>query len=54
MAFSAATPLVDAPEWSHHWRKGGPMRLAKLTTRWPHAAGESYPPGGPVLLAGDT
>jgi hypothetical protein len=28
---SAAPPLVDAPGWSHHWRKGGPMLLAELT-----------------------
>ena len=25
--------------WSHHWRRGGPMLLAKLTSRWSHAPG---------------
>ena len=37
---TSATPsLVDAPGWSHYWRKGGPMLLAKLTSRWSHVAG---------------
>src|SRR5690606_26136350 len=27
------------PGWSHHWRKGGPMLLAKLTSQRSHAAG---------------
>jgi hypothetical protein len=30
---------VDAPGWSHYWRKGGPMLLAKLTSRWSHVTG---------------
>lgn len=30
-----------AKGWSHHWRAGGPIPLAKLT------------PGGPIPLAGD-
>ena len=29
------------------------MLLAKLTSRWSHAAGETTPPSGPMLLAGD-
>ena len=36
---SAASLLVDAQGWSHHWRKGGPMLLAELTSRWSHVAG---------------
>jgi hypothetical protein len=48
---SAATPLMDAPGWSHHWGKGGPMLLAKLTSRWSHPPGEPtsqwpHAPGG--------
>ena len=31
--------VVDAPGWSHHWRNGGHMLLAKLTVEWSHAAG---------------
>ena len=27
------------PEWSHHWRWGGPMLLALNALRWSHAAG---------------
>jgi hypothetical protein len=29
-----------ASRWSHHWRTGGPIPLAKLTSKW------SHPPGG--------
>ncbi len=34
MGPSTAPPLVD-PGWSHHWRKGGPIKLADdiATTR---------------------
>ena len=35
---TAAPALLD-PGWSHHWRKGGPMLLAELTSRWSHTAG---------------
>ena len=31
--------LVDPGGWSHYWRKGGPMQLAELTSKWSHPAG---------------
>jgi hypothetical protein len=33
-----STELTD-PGWSHHWRKGGPITLAELTSKWSHATG---------------
>ena len=36
---SAAPVVVNAPGWSHYWRSGGPVLLAKLTVRWSRAAG---------------
>ena len=31
------------PRWSHHWRTGGPITLAELTSRWSHATGGRHP-----------
>ena len=33
-----STELTD-PGWSHHWRTGGPITLAELTSKWSHEAG---------------
>jgi hypothetical protein len=37
-----STELTDPPRWSHHWRTGGPIKLAQLAS------------SGPMPLAGDT
>ena len=37
-----STELTD-PGWSHHWRTGGPITLAELTSRWSHATGGRHP-----------
>ena len=39
-------PLVDPPKWSHYWRKGGPIMLAKVS-KWSHVAGERHAGQGP-------
>ena len=40
---------------SHYWRRGGPMLLARLTSRWPRAPGERQPmndaPGWSLVVA---
>jgi hypothetical protein len=47
MATSAPAhePALADPGWSHYWPKGGPMPLAKLTSKWSHAAGRLHRTG---------
>ena len=46
----AAAPLLMGPRgWSHYWRKGGPMLLAELSSKWSHAAGGRQTRGGAKL-----
>jgi hypothetical protein len=40
---STAPVLVDPARWSHHWRSGGPMPLAQLTSKWSHVTGGRQP-----------
>ena len=35
----SATGAGGPPGWSHYWRKGGPMLVAELSSRWSHARG---------------
>lgn len=49
--------LVEPRGWSHNWRKGGPILVAEVSSRWSHAGGGrqgdhlSAPrPSGPVRI----
>jgi hypothetical protein len=47
---TSARPTKVDPEWSHHWRWGGPMLLALSSPRWSHAAGGRHVPYRAALL----
>ncbi len=42
---SLATGVVPslANRWSHHWRTGGPITLARTRSKWSHAPGGRQP-----------
>ena len=46
----SARPTKVDPEWSHHWRRGGPITGAGVVP----CSWRSTLPGGPMRLAGDT